>query len=249
MDFLIRIILLAIGGAVLLAIGSRSKDKRLAIRIVGGIASGIGCATLLVIASGIGAAAATAIGVENIDASAIINVSVIIGVIGGAIGAIRNAIQEAITGAVVGAAAGTIGAVIATAIGVENVDAGVIAVAAGFIGAILGKARRAIPPSQLNVSTHNYKTLPKLEAPAGYVYVIQDVSHTRQYKIGRTNHPATRLNQFGVQLPFETEVVAILRTTDASALEQELHQHYAAQRTRGEWFELTDADIQEIRSI
>ncbi len=119
----------------------------------------------------------------------------------------------------------------------------------GFIGAILGKARRAIPPSRLNVSTHNYKTLPKLRAPAGYVYVIRDVSHTGQYKIGRTNHPATRLNQFGVTLPFETKVIAILETNDAPALERELHQYYAARRTRGEWFDLTDRQIQEIRSV
>ena len=102
---------------------------------------------------------------------------------------------------------------------------------------------------RLNVSVHNYKVLPKAKAPAGYVYVIQDVSHTRQYKIGRTNHPATRLNRFGVELPIKTEVIAILRTDDDKELERRLHQKYAGGRARGEWFALDAAQIDEIRRM
>lgn len=102
---------------------------------------------------------------------------------------------------------------------------------------------------RLNVSVHNYKALPKAKAPAGYVYVIQDVSHTRQYKIGRTNHPASRLNRFGVELPIKTEVIAILRTDDDKELERRLHQKYAGGRARGEWFALDAAQIDEIRRM
>lgn len=93
----------------------------------------------------------------------------------------------------------------------------------------------------------NWEALPKLDEPAGYVYVIQDVSNTWQYKIGRTNYPKRRINRFGVTLPFETEVVAILQTEDAAALERELHQHFANDRRRGEWFDLTEAQVQQIR--
>jgi len=112
--------------------------------------------------------------------------------------------------------------------------------------------RRAKTETQLhtfNVPIHNYERLPPLKAPAGYVYVIQDVDISKCYKIGYTNHPATRMMNFGVQLPLKIKVIAMLITSNASALEQELHRRYADQRTRGEWFELTDRQIQEIRRI
>ena len=102
---------------------------------------------------------------------------------------------------------------------------------------------------QLNVSTVNYVELPKLEHPEGYVYVIQDISHTKRYKIGRTSHPATRINSFGVELPFETEIVAILRTTNAVDLERDLHNQFATSRTQGEWFDLTGAQVREICNL
>ena len=110
-------------------------------------------------------------------------------------------------------------------------------------------ARVYVKPAGLNVPVDNYKDLPKLNAPAGYVYVIQDMSHSQQYKIGRTNHPASRLNRFGVELPIKTEVIAILRTDDDKELERRLHQKFASSRTEGEWFALDSAQIDEIRRM
>ena len=110
-------------------------------------------------------------------------------------------------------------------------------------------ARVYAKPAGLNVPVDNYKNLPKLNAPAGYVYVIQDMSHSQQYKIGRTNHPASRLNRFGVELPIKTEVIAILRTDNAPALERRLHQKFASSQTEGEWFALDAAQIDEIRRM
>ena len=110
-------------------------------------------------------------------------------------------------------------------------------------------ARVYAKPAGLNVPVDNYKDLPRLNAPAGYVYVIQDMSHSQQYKIGRTNHPASRLNRFGVELPIKTEVIAILRTDDALALERRLHQKFASSQTEGEWFALDAAQIDEIRRM
>lgn len=101
----------------------------------------------------------------------------------------------------------------------------------------------------LNVPIHNYKQLPKLESPAGYVYVIKDVSRTNSYKIGRTNHPETRMNNFGVMLPFETKVIAILKTGDAETLEQRLHHKFAGQHNRGEWYDLSENQILEIQNM
>ena len=101
----------------------------------------------------------------------------------------------------------------------------------------------------LSVPIANYERLPRLEAPAGYVYVIQDVDFSARYKIGRTNHPYRRLNKFEVTLPFETRVVHIFRTNDAKRLEYYFHQRFANHRARGEWFDLDDAQLRTLRGM
>ncbi|MCY4072688.1 MAG: GIY-YIG nuclease family protein [Chloroflexi bacterium] len=92
-------------------------------------------------------------------------------------------------------------------------------------------------------------TLPPTQHPAGYVYVIQDVDISKYYKIGRTNNPFRRFNEFALALPFEIEVVAVIQTEDAPTLEWQLHQRYAEQRQRGEWFKLHDSHVREICNI
>ena len=91
--------------------------------------------------------------------------------------------------------------------------------------------------------------LPPLQHPAGYIYVIKDTDFSKFYKIGRTSDPSRRLNEFKVILPFETDVIAIIETEDAPTLEWQLHQRYAEQRRRGEWFSLSAAQVREICNI
>ena len=91
--------------------------------------------------------------------------------------------------------------------------------------------------------------LPPTEHPAGYVYVIQDVDISKFYKIGRTNNPSRRFNEFSHALPFKIEVVAVVQTEDAPTLEWQLHQRYAEQQQRGEWFKLHDRHVREICNI
>ncbi len=109
--------------------------------------------------------------------------------------------------------------------------------------------RKARGGETQNLPLKNYQNLPRLEAPAGYVYVIQDVSHTKQFKIGRTNHPSRRLNRFDVVLPIETTLVALLKSSDAAALEKRLHLRYGKNHTRGEWYDLTSDQLNAIRSL
>ena len=82
----------------------------------------------------------------------------------------------------------------------------------------------------------------------GYVYVIQDISASGYYKIGYTNHPATRLRNFGVKLPFEIKVVAIMSSVHARGHEAYWHSCFAERRVRGEWFDLGPYQLQHIRS-
>ncbi len=110
-------------------------------------------------------------------------------------------------------------------------------------------AKEYIPPGTLNLPIQDYRRLPKLKSPAGYVYVIQEIEFSRLYKIGRTNDPATRSSFVDLKTPGKTQVIAILKAGDDKALENRLHKKYARVRKQGEWFDLTDEQVREIREM
>lgn len=82
-----------------------------------------------------------------------------------------------------------------------------------------------------------------------YVYVIRDIDVTGFYKIGRTNDPYVRLSAFEVKLPFQIEIVTVLSCNNAMLMEKQLHDRYALKRVRGEWFQLSDEDVQSIKQL
>jgi Meiotically Up-regulated Gene 113 (MUG113) protein len=57
-----------------------------------------------------------------------------------------------------------------------------------------------------------------------------------------------RLKQFGVKLPFKWELVTTKASSNYSKLEADLHRHFASKRLEGEWFDLSEADLQEIET-
>lgn len=83
----------------------------------------------------------------------------------------------------------------------------------------------------------------------GVVYLIRDKDVTGLVKIGRSMSVRRRFNSFGVDLPFETEVVLIIETDQCVSLETSLHRLCAKKRVRGEWFALDDDDIAAIRRL
>jgi hypothetical protein len=82
----------------------------------------------------------------------------------------------------------------------------------------------------------------------GYVYLVKEVNGTH-HKIGRTAQPDNRLKTFNVKLPYQVKYHHLIRTSDMYRLERELHTHFADKRVDGEWFTLTDDDIQYICSL
>lgn len=98
----------------------------------------------------------------------------------------------------------------------------------------------------IKMDVDDYENWPKLQAPHGYVYIIQDVEVSGRYKIGHTAHPKHRILNFGVQLPFKIELVHIILTDDAARLERWLHQRFSDCRRGGEWFELNDAQVADL---
>lgn len=88
-------------------------------------------------------------------------------------------------------------------------------------------------------------SLPETE----YVYILKDLDITGYYKIGMTKNISQRITHFGVTLPFRVGIVRVMPTMNARALESVLHRRYAACRKDGEWFDLSDADLQEVLSM
>ena len=76
-----------------------------------------------------------------------------------------------------------------------------------------------------------------------YVYLIQCEKY---HKIGIAYRLDQRLRGLQTGNPFKLDLKASVLVDDARALETQLHQNYSLNRTQGEWFELTDNDVQGI---
>ena len=81
----------------------------------------------------------------------------------------------------------------------------------------------------------------------GFVYIIKSETNPPQYKIGRSKDPVSRIGKLEVKLPFDIEVLHLIETDSASSLEGYYHELYSDKRVRGEWFELDDQAIEELK--
>lgn len=82
-----------------------------------------------------------------------------------------------------------------------------------------------------------------------YIYLIKDTD-TGFVKIGRSNTPESRLQSLIKQATFQptpNNFTFISYWLDKTWVETRLHERFASQRIRGEWFELSEADVQEIK--
>lgn len=85
---------------------------------------------------------------------------------------------------------------------------------------------------------------PTTGARAGVVYVLKSAMG---YKVGRTNNVPARMRAFGVKLPFIYTIPLCAWFDDCHAAEKRYHTLFADKHINGEWFNLTDQDIQQIR--
>lgn len=84
--------------------------------------------------------------------------------------------------------------------------------------------------------------------PAEYVYLIRDVSVTGAYKIGLTTKPSRRLIDFIVKLPFRVHIVHVQEVSDSRIAETYLHRTYKQKHVDGEWFMLSDDEVEQLCS-
>lgn len=84
-----------------------------------------------------------------------------------------------------------------------------------------------------------------LESRPG-VYVLAGFGY---YKIGYSNDVRSRVANMNTATPIDLVPVFAFWTDAPQALERELHEKFARQRVRREWFQLTRADLEELACL
>lgn len=80
----------------------------------------------------------------------------------------------------------------------------------------------------------------------GYVYFVQEYM-TGSFKIGKTKQIDRRMNVFNVKLPFENQLIFLIKTADHHQTELAFHRYFSDKRLEGEWFSLTRDDLAWIK--
>lgn len=83
------------------------------------------------------------------------------------------------------------------------------------------------------------------EKTKGCVYFFRHIGLT-PVKIGysESESPINRFTQFKTYAPYGSEIIGFIQTYAAKEIETKLHRKYASLRLDGEWFELTDDQVQ-----
>jgi len=101
----------------------------------------------------------------------------------------------------------------------------------------------------LDINKHTFTETPYkgIRFKKGFIYILR--ADNGVYKIGQTTQLDDRIKQLGIQLPYELELVHAVGTDHVLSAEQLLHKRYASKRQKGEWFALSDEDIEEIKGL
>lgn len=90
-----------------------------------------------------------------------------------------------------------------------------------------------------------HQARPSTSPTGGFVYVIRS---KYGFKIGKTVNLKQRTRLFAVKLPFENSVEHYAWFDDYTQAERALHIQYHDKRLEGEWFNLSEIDLNEIKS-
>lgn len=79
----------------------------------------------------------------------------------------------------------------------------------------------------------------------GWIYCLSD--QQGHYKIGRTKYLDERIKKLGTLPPFPILTEVAFQVMNAPAYEKGLHESFATSRLRGEWFKLSDVELQTLK--
>ena len=110
-----------------------------------------------------------------------------------------------------------------------------------------------------SLMSDNYNNYPELDKPAGYVCLVQGVNPGKLRKIWETLHPKTLAGDIRLALmlnnPHDVHTSSepiqfrcIIKAAHAESFQKFLHKRYAKAET-GNWFELTNEQLQEIHNM
>jgi hypothetical protein len=80
----------------------------------------------------------------------------------------------------------------------------------------------------------------------GYIYLLYGGGY---FKIGKTIDLSVRSRQISLHLPFEVTLIHSISTQDINEAEKYWHTKFKSKRLHGEWFSLSDKDVDEFSSM
>ena len=83
--------------------------------------------------------------------------------------------------------------------------------------------------------------LPQPTTPTGGVYLLKRGAH---FKVGKATNFDQRIQQVRLQLPEKVVEIHRIYTDDPFGIESYWHRRFASKRLNGEWFALTEEDIE-----
>ena len=85
----------------------------------------------------------------------------------------------------------------------------------------------------------------------GHVYLIGELDNPGKYKIGstRAKNIITRLNQLQTGNSSELYIKESYETEYPFKLEKMLHNHFKSLNLIGEWFELSESDVEAFKGV
>jgi hypothetical protein len=81
---------------------------------------------------------------------------------------------------------------------------------------------------------------------SGLVYLIKC---EKMYKIGKTTNLPKRFTSLQTASPYPLKLIHTIQCAELRNSERRFHQMFAAKRVRGEWFELSEEDVNYILNI
>ena len=99
------------------------------------------------------------------------------------------------------------------------------------------------------IPTQQAANLPRLQPPAGYVVVIQDVDYGNRFKIGRAQQIDRDQIRRIADLSIEIRLALILEAENAAGLALDLRDQFVGQGSLDEWFDLDDAQVAQLDEI